>query len=88
MKLKKIFSNKHVFILPSHREGLPKTALEAMNFNCALILSKIPGHKFLIDKKNVNGLFFQSKNEIDLSNKIIWMINNPKKLIQYTQKNF
>ena len=74
--MNKIFLNKDVFILPSHREGLPKSALEAMNYGKVLLLSDIPGHKFLINKKNRNGLYFKKKNESDLANKIIWMINN------------
>ena len=87
VSLKKIFLNKHIFILPSHREGLPKTVLEAMNFNKALLLSNIPGHDSLINKKNVNGLYFEKKNEIDLSNKIIWMINNKKKIIKFSKNS-
>ena len=87
VSLKKIFLNKHIFVLPSHREGLPKTVLEAMNFNKTLLLSNIPGHNSLIDKKNVNGLYFEKKNEIDLSNKIIWMINNKKKIIKFSKNS-
>ncbi len=85
--LDNIFLRKHVFILPSHREGLPKSVLEAMNFNCALILSNIPGHKFLINRKKVNGLYFETKNEIDLSKKIIWMIQNKNKITEYSQNS-
>ena len=63
------------------------TVLEAMNFNKALLLSNIPGHDSLINKKNVNGLYFEKKNEIDLSNKIIWMINNKKKIIKFSKNS-
>ena len=84
VNLKKIFLDKHIFVLPSLREGMPKTALEAMNFNKALLLSNIPGHNFLINKKNVNGLYFKKNDEIDLSNKIIWMIENKKKIIKFS----
>ena len=58
-----------------------------MNFNCALILSNIPGHKFLINRKKVNGLYFETKNEIDLSKKIIWMIQNKNKITEYSQNS-
>ena len=84
VNLKKIFLDKHIFVLPSLREGMPKTALEAMNFNKALLLSNIPGHNFLINKKNVNGLYFKKNDEIDLSKKIIWMIKNKKKIIKFS----
>ena len=82
-KLNKVFKNKHVFVLPSHREGLPKTALEAMTYNQALLLSNIPGHKYLINIKKPNGIFFKKKNAEDLANKIIFIIKNKKKLNIY-----
>lgn len=85
--LNEIFHNKDVFILPSHREGLPKTALEAMNYGKVLLLSDIPGHKFLINNKNKNGLFFKKKNEIDLANKIIWMIKNKKYFMNFKKNS-
>lgn len=83
IKLTKIFSSAHVFILPSHREGLPKTVLEAMNYQTSLLLSNIPGHRNLINKKKLNGLYFEKNNEIDLSNKIIWIIKNKKKIKKF-----
>ena len=39
---------------------------------------------FLINKKNVNGLYFKKNDEIDLSKKIIWMIKNKKKIIKFS----
>ena len=85
--LNKIFHNKDVFILPSHREGLPKTALEAMNYGKVLLLSDIPGHKFLVNKKNKNGLYFKKKNQFDLANKIIWMIKNKKNFTNFSKNS-
>jgi glycosyltransferase involved in cell wall biosynthesis len=87
INLDKIFNDVDVFVLPSYREGLPKTALEAMNYGCALLLSDIPGHKVLINSKKINGLFFKKKNEIDLSNKIIWMIKNKNKLKTFSKNS-
>ena len=85
--ISKIFRNKHIFVLPSHREGLPKTALEAMKYNKALLLSDIPGHKYLISKNKINGLYFKNKNIKDLSKKIIWMIKNKQKVSSFMKNS-
>ena len=87
VKIKKIFSDKDVFILPSYREGLPKSALEAMCYKNALLLSDIPGHSKLINsKKNSNGIYFKVRDKNDLAKKIIWSLKNRKK-IQYFINN-
>ena len=85
--LSEIFRNKDIFILPSHREGLPKTALEAMNYEKTLLLSKIPGHNLLIDKKELNGLFFKKKNYKDLANKMIWIMKNKAKIRMFSKNS-
>ena len=85
--LYKIFRNKQIFVLPSHREGLPKTALEAMKFNKALLLSNIPGHKYLISKNKINGIYFKKKDMKDLSKKIIWMIKNKQKVSSFMKNS-
>ena len=54
-----------------------------MNYQTSLLLSKIPGHNNLINKKKLNGLYFEKKNEIDLSNKIIWMIKNKNEIKKF-----
>ncbi len=76
VSLNKIFSKSHFFILPSHREGLPKTALEAMLNNNGLLISNIPAHSKLISSSKKNGLFFKVKNVEDLVIKMIWLIKN------------
>ena len=85
--LSKVFRNKQIFVLPSYREGLPKTALEAMKYNKALLLSDIPGHKYLINKKKINGIYFKKKNVKDLSKKIIWMIKNKQKVSSFMKNS-
>jgi len=81
VKIKNIFKNKDIFVLPSYREGLPKSALEAMCFKNALLLSNIPGHSMLINRKNKpNGIFFNVKDKHDLARKIIWSLKNKKKI--------
>jgi len=81
VKIKNIFKDKDVFVLPSYREGLPKSALEAMCYKNALLLSNIPGHSMLINRKNnPNGIFFKVRDKEDLARKIIWSLKNRKKI--------
>ena len=81
VKIKNIFKGKDVFVLPSYREGLPKSALEAMCYKNALLLSNIPGHSMLINRKNnPNGIFFKVRDKDDLARKIIWSLKNRKKI--------
>ena len=44
----------HVFVLPSYREGLPRSALEAMAVGRPLVLSDVPGCRQLV-REGVNG---------------------------------
>lgn len=55
-----------VFVLPSYREGLPRSVLEAMSIGRAIITCNVPGCKetvitgkngFLVDEKSVSGLY-------------------------------
>jgi glycosyltransferase involved in cell wall biosynthesis len=39
----------------SHREGLPFSILDALNFGCSVILSDVPGHR---EFKNYDGIYF------------------------------
>ncbi len=88
VNLKKIFSKQHFFILPSHREGLPKTALEAMLHNNGLLISNIPAHSKLICSSKKNGLFFKVKSVQDLMKKMIWIIKNKIKANLFIKNSF
>lgn len=61
----------NVFVLPSYREGTPKTVLEAMACGKAIITTNAPGCKetvtngvngFLVPVKNINKLADKMKN--------------------------
>lgn len=65
-----------VFILPSYREGTPKTNLEAMASGRAIITTDAPGCKeTVIDGKN--GYLVPIKNVDALYAKMIYFIQNP-----------
>ena len=72
----KILENTTIFCLPSYREGMPKSVLEASAAGIPCVVSDSPGCKESI-KHNVTGLTFKNKNYIDLSKKIEKLILNP-----------
>lgn len=66
----------NVFVLPSYREGTPKTNLEAMACGRAVITTDAPGCKeTVIDGEN--GFLVPVKDVGALSKKMIYLIENP-----------
>lgn len=67
----------NVFVLPSYREGTPKTVLEAMASGKAIITTDAPGCKeTVIDGKN--GFLVQIKDVENLAEKMIALYENPQ----------
>jgi len=76
-------------VLPSYREGLPRSLLDGMNFSKPLIASNVPGCSELI-KNGFNGYLCKKEDILSLeecmnkilNNKILYkMGNNGKKII-------
>lgn len=64
-----------VFILPSYREGTPKTNLEAMSCGRAVITTNAPGcRETVIDGEN--GFLVPIKNADAVYQKMLWFIEN------------
>jgi len=75
--MKDFLSKYTVFVLPSHGEGLPKSAIEAAASGMPLILSSASGCKeCIINRKN--GLLVETKNVNSLKDAMEWMILNKK----------
>lgn len=71
-----------VFVLPSYREGLPMSVMEAMAVGRAIITTKNPGCKeTVID--NLNGYFVLSKDPYDLANKMILLMGDKNKIMDF-----
>jgi glycosyltransferase involved in cell wall biosynthesis len=56
-------------VLPSYREGTPKTLLESASMQKPLIATDVPGCKEVI-QDGVNGYLVQVKNPVDLADKM------------------
>jgi N,N'-diacetylbacillosaminyl-diphospho-undecaprenol alpha-1,3-N-acetylgalactosaminyltransferase len=67
--VKRQLSTADIFVLPSYREGLPRTVLEAMSLGIAVVATNAPGCKDSVtDGKN--GLLVPIKDSIALANAI------------------
>lgn len=74
--IRKVLSTSNCVVLPSYREGLPRTLLEAGAMGLPSITTNVPGCKHVIthgyngllcDAKSAQSLFLQMKNMLHLS---------------------
>lgn len=74
-----------IFCLPSYREGMPRSIIEAMAMECAIVATDIRGSREEVDH-NVNGLLTPLGSISSLSRAINTLLNNENKLIKYKSK--
>jgi len=77
-----------IFVLPSTKEGLPYTILEAMLAQLPIIASNIGGIPEIIED-DISGILIEPKNSQKLADEITKLIDNPekrKKIAQETNK--
>lgn len=65
-----------VYVLPSYREGTPRTVLEAMSMGRAIITSDAPGCRETV-VPNKNGFLVQIKNPEELSKTMKKFVDSP-----------
>ncbi|TSC95209.1 MAG: group 1 glycosyl transferase [Parcubacteria group bacterium Licking1014_1] len=73
-----LYSLMDVFVLPSHREGFPRTVIEAMAMKRPIIATDIRGCQEAIDNGK-NGILFSAKDSEKLYNAITFLLENPEK---------
>lgn len=71
----------HICVLPSYREGMPMSLLEAMSTGRAIITTNTKGGCRHIVQDGVNGLLVKEKDSEDLFAKMSIMINNRKMIV-------
>ena len=70
-------ADSHVFVLPSYREGVPRSTQEAMAIGRAIITTDVPGcRETVVD--GVNGFLVPKWNPQALAEKMIYFIENPE----------
>ena len=73
-----------VYVLPSHREGTPRTVLEAMSMGRAIITTDAPGcRETVIDGKT--GFLVPVKNAEAVAEKMTEFIENPELISKFGQ---
>ena len=71
-KVEMVIANCDCIVLPSYREGMPRSILEAFAMEKPVIASNVPGCRDIVDH-NVNGLICKVKSSKDLADKMITM---------------
>lgn len=69
----------HVFVLPSYREGVPRSTQEAMAIGRAVITTDVPGcRETVVD--GLNGFLVPKWNPEALAEKMCYFIENPEQI--------
>jgi len=71
-----VWAQSHIAVLPSYREGLPKTLLEAAACGRAVIASNVPGCREIVQHEQ-NGLLVPVKDSKALADAIYRLIKYP-----------
>ena len=72
-----ILKGSHIVCLPSYREGLPKSLLEALSSGRPIITTDVPGCREVCED-GVNGLLIPARDSIALSDAIEKLAINPE----------
>ncbi len=75
-----LYSQSHIICLPSYREGLPKSLIEAAAASRAVVTTDVPGCREVIipDK---TGLLVPVKDSEKLADALQWLIEHPQERI-------
>ena len=76
-----------VFVLPSYREGVPKSTQEAMAIGRAVITTDVPGCRETVIN-GVNGFLVPKWNPQALAEKMIYFIENPEKISEMGEESY
>ena len=72
--VERVIAECNCVILPSYREGMPRTILESFAVGRPVIASDVAGCREIVEH-NVNGLLCKVRSSDDLSEKMLLMMN-------------
>ena len=84
--IKDIYNSADIVCLPSYREGVPKSLIEAMSIGCPIITTNAPGCKECVDD-GVNGFLVPVADPIALANKLELLALNERLRIEMGLKS-
>ncbi len=67
--MKAVFENIDIMVLPSYREGLSKSLIEACAMSLPIVTTNVPGCRDVV-QNGYNGYLCELKNSVDLAHKI------------------
>ncbi|MEW5755888.1 MAG: glycosyltransferase family 4 protein [Pseudomonadota bacterium] len=70
-----------VYVLPSYREGTPRSVLEAMAMGRPIITTDVPGCRETVINGQ-NGILVQARDSIDLASAMNYFIEHPEDIIR------
>ena len=75
----KWLNDSHIFVLPSYREGVPRSAQEAMAVGRPILTTDVPGcRETIVDGKN--GFLVPAFNVEELVEKMTWFVEHPEQI--------
>ena len=75
-EIENVMKDANCVVLPSYREGMPRSLLEAGAMVLPSITTDVPGCRNII-QDNINGFICEAKNSKSLESAMLKMINTP-----------
>ena len=70
-----VYQETDIACLPSYREGMPKSLIEAMSMECPILTTDVPGCQDCVED-GVNGFLFPPRSPEVLAEKILILLND------------
>lgn len=83
--IKEIYQNTNIACLPSYREGLPKSLIEACSCGIPIVTTDVPGCRQIVNTGKENGFLVSVKNVESLLKAILDLSSDHERLIRFSK---
>ena len=80
-------AKSHVFVLPSYREGFPRSTQEAMAIGRAVITTNVPGCRETV-QDGINGFLIPLFDVEIMAEKMIYFIEHPEEIVRMGNESY